>query len=161
MLRRSAPQPGGGEPRVLLCDIRPERPESAVNLLGRDSGTPRGRVFPPPHSPRGGAHFWRGRAARCALRQYCTVMKDGANNGKGKWSDRAHRRPSYPGEQWVKRANTSTKTWVKVAMAIVYFLSVSVVACILVIYYVIFWTPNTTNNSTTSSSPTRNTSCSP
>ncbi|KAL4647421.1 hypothetical protein GN956_G7960 [Arapaima gigas] len=87
------------------------------------------------------------------------VMKQSDKNGKSKGNEQADRRPSYPGEQWVKQANTSTKTWVKVAMAIVYFLSVSVAACMLVIYYVIFWSPNATNN--TDSSLTDNASCSP
>ncbi|KAG7239929.1 hypothetical protein INR49_003661 [Caranx melampygus] len=41
------------------------------------------------------------------------------------------RRPSYPGELRAKHANMSTKIWVKVAMAIAYFLCVSVAAFIL------------------------------
>lgn len=52
------------------------------------------------------------------------------------------RRPSYPGELRAKHVNMSTKIWVKVAMAIAYFLCVSVAAFILVIYYVFFWTPD-------------------
>lgn len=56
-----------------------------------------------------------------------------------------NRRPSYPGELRAKHANMSTKIWVKVAMAIAYFLCVSVAAFILVIYYVFFWTPETPN----------------
>lgn len=57
------------------------------------------------------------------------------------------RRPSYPGELRAKHANMSTKIWAKVAMAIVYFLCVSVAAFILVIYYVFFWTPENNSNS--------------
>lgn len=57
------------------------------------------------------------------------------------------RKPSYPGELRAKHANMSTKIWVKVAMAIGYFLCVSVAAFILVIYYAVFWKPssNSTN----------------
>ncbi|KAI3354073.1 hypothetical protein L3Q82_018467 [Scortum barcoo] len=58
------------------------------------------------------------------------------------------RRPSYPGELRAKHANMSAKIWVKVAMAVTYFLCVSVAAVILVIYYVFFWTPDTHSNST-------------
>ncbi|XP_057684793.1 putative transmembrane protein INAFM2 [Corythoichthys intestinalis] len=61
------------------------------------------------------------------------------------------RRPSYPGEPRAKQASMSAKVWVKVAMAIAYFLCVSVAAFILVIYYVFFWTPGPHNNSTASS----------
>ncbi|XP_056467964.1 putative transmembrane protein INAFM2 [Gadus macrocephalus] len=72
------------------------------------------------------------------------------------------RRPSYPGDQRVKHANLSTKIWVKVAMAIAYFLCVSVAAFILVIYYVFFWTPdahyNITGNGT---DPPNRTDCAP
>ncbi|CAF96128.1 unnamed protein product [Tetraodon nigroviridis] len=68
------------------------------------------------------------------------------------------RRPSYPGELRAKHANMSTKIWVKVAMAIVYFLSVSVAAFILVIYYVFFWTPG--HNTTPTEVPNR-TVCAP
>lgn len=63
------------------------------------------------------------------------------------------RRPSYPGELRAKHANMSTKIWVKVAMAIVYFLCVSVAAFILVIYYVFFWTPAPHNNITSTEVP--------
>ncbi|XP_037534280.1 putative transmembrane protein INAFM2 [Nematolebias whitei] len=52
------------------------------------------------------------------------------------------RKPSYPGELRAKHANMSTKIWVKVAMAIGYFLCVSVAAFILVIYYAVFWKPS-------------------
>lgn len=65
------------------------------------------------------------------------------------------RRPSYPGELRAKHANMSTKIWVKVAMAIVYFLCVSVAAFILVIYYVFFWTPDPHNNTTSTEVPNR------
>ncbi|KAG7274627.1 hypothetical protein CRUP_009670 [Coryphaenoides rupestris] len=58
------------------------------------------------------------------------------------------RRPSYPGDQRVKHTNLSTKIWVKVAMAIAYFLCVSVAAFILVVYYVFFWTPDAHHNVT-------------
>ncbi|XP_026233177.1 putative transmembrane protein INAFM2 [Anabas testudineus] len=61
------------------------------------------------------------------------------------------RRPSYPGELRAKHANMSTKIWVKVAMAIAYFLCVSVAAFILVIYYVFFWTPGPVFNNSTES----------
>ncbi|KAF6718143.1 hypothetical protein FQA47_024258 [Oryzias melastigma] len=61
----------------------------------------------------------------------------------------AERRPSYPGELLrAKHANMSTKIWVKVAMAIAYFLCVSVAAFILVIYYTFFWMEWSCNNST-------------
>lgn len=66
------------------------------------------------------------------------------------------RRPSYPGELRAKHANMSTKIWVKVAMAIVYFLCVSVAAFILVIYYVFFWTPDPHNNITITSTEVPN-----
>ncbi|CAJ1064829.1 hypothetical protein D4764_12G0001960 [Xyrichtys novacula] len=66
------------------------------------------------------------------------------------------RRPSYPGELRSKHANMSTRIWVKVAMAIVYFLCVSVSAFILVIYYVFFWTPDPNSNSTSTEPPHRN-----
>ncbi|KAM3615399.1 uncharacterized protein V6R79_001619 [Siganus canaliculatus] len=74
------------------------------------------------------------------------------------------RRPSYPGELRAKHANMSTKIWVKVAMAIVYFLCVSVAAFILVIYYVFFWTPDPPYNSTstgTGTGPPNRTECAP
>ncbi|KAG7274626.1 hypothetical protein CRUP_009669 [Coryphaenoides rupestris] len=48
----------------------------------------------------------------------------------------------------VKHTNLSTKIWVKVAMAIAYFLCVSVAAFILVVYYVFFWTPDAHHNVT-------------
>lgn len=70
------------------------------------------------------------------------------------------RRPSYPGELRAKHANMSTKIWVKVAMAIVYFLCVSVAAFILVIYYVFFWTPDPHTNST-STEVHNHTECAP
>lgn len=70
------------------------------------------------------------------------------------------RRPSYPGELRAKHANMSTKLWVKVAMAIVYFLCVSVAAVILVIYYAFFWAPDQPSNSTSTEAPNR-TDCAP
>ncbi|XP_071061366.1 uncharacterized protein [Pseudochaenichthys georgianus] len=70
------------------------------------------------------------------------------------------RRPSYPGELRAKHANMSTKIWVKVALAIAYFLCVSVAAFILVIYYVFFWTPDQHNNITSTQAPNR-TDCLP
>lgn len=63
------------------------------------------------------------------------------------------RRPSYPGELRAKHTNMSTKIWVKVAMAIAYFLCVSVAALILVIYYVFFWTPDPQYNITSTEAP--------
>lgn len=64
------------------------------------------------------------------------------------------RRPSYPGEQLrAKHANMSTKIWVKVAMAIAYFLCVSVAAFILVIYYTFFWKERNCNTSVNSTAP--------
>jgi len=63
------------------------------------------------------------------------------------------RRPSYPGELRAKHANMSTKIWVKVAMAITYFLCVSVAAFILVIYYVFFWKPDPPHNITSTVAP--------
>ncbi|KAK5869169.1 hypothetical protein PBY51_010121 [Eleginops maclovinus] len=72
------------------------------------------------------------------------------------------RRPSYPGELRAKHVNMSTKIWVKVAMAIAYFLCVSVAAFILVIYYVFFWTPDQHNNITITSTQAPNrTDCLP
>ncbi|CAL8334569.1 unnamed protein product [Boreogadus saida] len=72
------------------------------------------------------------------------------------------RRPSYPGDQRVKHANLSTKIWVKVAMAIAYFLCVSVAAFILVIYYVFFWTPDAHYNITGNGmDPPNRTDCAP
>lgn len=65
------------------------------------------------------------------------------------------RRPSYPGELRAKHTNMSTKIWVKVAMAIVYFLCVSVAAFILVIYYVFFWRPDSHYNITSTVAPNR------
>lgn len=65
------------------------------------------------------------------------------------------RRPSYPGELRAKHANMSTKIWVKVAMAIAYFLCVSVAAFILVVYYVFFWTPDPPFNGTSTDAPNR------
>ena len=65
------------------------------------------------------------------------------------------RRPSYPGDQRVKHANIATKIWVKVAMAIAYFLCISVSAFILVIYYVFFWTPDAPYNVTGTAAPNR------
>eukprot|EP00064_Thunnus_orientalis_P023419 superscaffoldBa00008830_g23658 len=70
------------------------------------------------------------------------------------------RRPSYPGELRAKHVNMSTKIWVKVAMAIAYFLCVSVAAFILVIYYVFFWTPDS-QNSTNSTEASNHTDCPP
>lgn len=70
------------------------------------------------------------------------------------------RRPSYPGELRAKHVNMSTKIWMKVAMAIVYFLCVSVAAFILVIYYVFFWTPDPHYNITSTEAPNR-TNCAP
>uniref|UniRef100_W5NM09 InaF motif containing 2 n=1 Tax=Lepisosteus oculatus TaxID=7918 RepID=W5NM09_LEPOC len=76
----------------------------------------------------------------------------------------AEKRPSYPGDQRVKVANTATKKWVKVAMAITYFLSVSLASFVLVIYYGVFWSPkagNSASNSTTNSTgPNTTTTCS-
>uniref|UniRef100_A0A3Q2QZ12 Transmembrane protein INAFM2 n=1 Tax=Fundulus heteroclitus TaxID=8078 RepID=A0A3Q2QZ12_FUNHE len=60
------------------------------------------------------------------------------------------RRPSYPGELRAKHANMSAKIWVKVAMAIAYFLSVSVAAFILAIFYAFFWTSNAASGNSTS-----------
>lgn len=71
------------------------------------------------------------------------------------------RRPSYPGELRAKHTNMSTKIWVKVAMAIVYFLCVSVAAFILVIYYVFFWTPDAQFNITSTEAPNRTAECTP
>lgn len=66
------------------------------------------------------------------------------------------RRPSYPGEQWIKQANSVTKIWVKVVMGIAYFLCVSVAAFVLAIYYAHFWRPdgrNGTANATVQDDP--------
>ncbi|CAL9684915.1 unnamed protein product [Knipowitschia caucasica] len=52
------------------------------------------------------------------------------------------RRPSYPGELRDKQARRSARLWVKVAMAVAYFMCVSVAAFVLVIYYVFFWKPS-------------------
>ncbi|KAL2078772.1 hypothetical protein ACEWY4_026457 [Coilia grayii] len=57
--------------------------------------------------------------------------------------ERVDRRPSYPSDQWVKKLHATTKVWVKVAMAVAYVLSVSLVALGLAVYYVAFWTPTT------------------
>ncbi|KAG8001770.1 hypothetical protein GBF38_011960 [Nibea albiflora] len=70
------------------------------------------------------------------------------------------RRPSYPGELRAKHTNMSTKIWVKVAMAVVYFLCVSVAAFILVIYYVFFWKPDSPFNTNSTEAPNR-TECAP
>lgn len=61
-----------------------------------------------------------------------------------------NRRPSYPGELRAKHARRSARIWVKVAMAVAYFMCVSVAAFVLVIYYVFFWKPSDPqhNNST-------------
>ncbi|XP_014914771.1 putative transmembrane protein INAFM2 isoform X2 [Poecilia latipinna] len=59
------------------------------------------------------------------------------------------RRPSYPGELRAKHANMSAKIWVKVAMAIAYFFSVSVAAFILAIYYAFFWKSNSLSGNST------------
>lgn len=59
------------------------------------------------------------------------------------------RRPSYPGDQRVMQANRATKIWIKVAMAIAYFLCVSVAAFFLVIYYVFVWNPDVTHPTST------------
>lgn len=69
------------------------------------------------------------------------------------------RRPSYPGELRAKHANMSAKIWVKVAMAIAYFLSVSVAAFILAIYYAFFWTSNSSPGNTTSTEAPNSTEC--
>ena len=63
-------------------------------------------------------------------------MKGGRNT-----KERTDRRPSYPSDQWVKKIHATTKVWVKVAMAIAYLMSVSVVALGLAVYYVFFWAP--------------------
>uniref|UniRef100_A0A3B4B5S5 InaF motif containing 2 n=1 Tax=Periophthalmus magnuspinnatus TaxID=409849 RepID=A0A3B4B5S5_9GOBI len=60
------------------------------------------------------------------------------------------RRPSYPGELRDKQARRSTRIWVKVAMAVAYFMCVSVAAFVLVIYYVFFWKPSGTHHNSTS-----------
>ncbi|KAJ7995213.1 hypothetical protein DPEC_G00242210 [Dallia pectoralis] len=59
-----------------------------------------------------------------------------------KQNGEASRRPSYPGDQRVKHANLTTQVWVKVAMAVAYFLCVSITALVLAIYYVFFWSPD-------------------
>lgn len=69
------------------------------------------------------------------------------------------RRPSYPGELRAKHGNMSTKVWVKVAMAVAYFLCVSVAAFILVVYYVFFWTQDPLSSNSTAA-PNR-TECAP
>lgn len=58
----------------------------------------------------------------------------------------ASRRASYPADQWLNQAKSSTKVWVKVAMGIAYFLCVSVAAFVLAVYYVFFWTPAASNS---------------
>ncbi|XP_028320612.1 putative transmembrane protein INAFM2 [Gouania willdenowi] len=78
----------------------------------------------------------------------------------GKLNGDPDRRPSYPGELRAKHATMSSKIWVKVAMAIAYFLCVSVAAFILVIYYVFFWTPDDPRNATSTELPNR-TDCAP
>lgn len=60
------------------------------------------------------------------------------------------RRPSYPGELRDKQARRSARIWVKVAMAVAYFLCVSVAAFVLVIYYVFFWKPSDIHHNSTS-----------
>lgn len=77
----------------------------------------------------------------------------------GKLNGDMKRRPSYPGDQRVKHVNMSTKIWVKVAMAIAYFLCVSVAAFVLVIYYVFFWTPEGHGNGTSSTVAPNRTDC--
>lgn len=104
----------------------------------------------------GGDVAWgSGSEMKAAGRQVtvCAVEKEKLN-GEMK------RRPSYPGELRAKHINMSTKIWMKVAMAIVYFLCVSVAAFILVIYYVFFWTPDPHYNITSTEAPNR-TDCAP
>lgn len=60
------------------------------------------------------------------------------------------RRPSYPGELRDKQARRSARIWVKVAMAVAYFMCVSVAAFVLVIYYVFFWKPSDAHHNSTS-----------
>lgn len=72
-----------------------------------------------------------------------------------------NRRPSYPGELRVKHANMSAKIWVKVAMAIAYFLCVSVAAFVLVIYYVFFWSPDPQHSNSTGTGAPNRTDCAP
>lgn len=90
-----------------------------------------------------------------ANKQVTTVKQNGNMN----------RRPSYPGDQRVKHANLTTKIWVKVAMAIAYFLCVSIAAFILAIYYVFFWSPDPVNSpasdNVTIPALTNNTTCQP
>ncbi|MEQ2206660.1 hypothetical protein XENOCAPTIV_001355, partial [Xenoophorus captivus] len=71
------------------------------------------------------------------------------------------RRPSYPGELRAKHANMSAKIWVKVAMAIAYFLSVSVAAFILAIFYAFFWKSSSSSGNSTSTEAPNRTECAP
>lgn len=73
-------------------------------------------------------------------------MRGGKKGAGGRLSGNASRRPSYPADQWINQAKSSTKVWVKVAMGIAYFLCVSIAAFFLAIYYVFFWTPEASNS---------------
>lgn len=73
-------------------------------------------------------------------------MRGSKKGAGGRLSGNASRRPSYPADQWINQAKSSTKVWVKVAMGIAYFLCVSIAAFFLAIYYVFFWTPNASNS---------------
>lgn len=73
---------------------------------------------------------------------FCYPRMRGNKKGTGgRLSSSASRRPSYPADQWLNQAKSSTKVWVKVVMGIAYFLCVSVAAFFLAVYYVFFWTP--------------------
>ncbi|KAI4898723.1 hypothetical protein NFI96_005507 [Prochilodus magdalenae] len=69
-------------------------------------------------------------------------MKGAKSAAAGRVNGGPDRRPSYPGDQWIRQANSATKIWVKVAMGIAYFLCVSIAAFVLAIYYVVFWRPD-------------------
>lgn len=83
----------------------------------------------------------------------------GNKDAKVRQNGSTDRRPSYPGDQRVIQANTATKIWVKVAMAIAYFFCVSVAAFILVIYYVFAWNPDVTHSNNTNITGTSGTAC--
>lgn len=90
------------------------------------------------------SHFWR-KISRQDFVCY-PRMRGGRKDAGGRLSSSASRRPSYPADQWLNQAKSSTKVWIKVAMGIAYFLCVSIAAFFLAVYYVFFWTPVASNS---------------
>lgn len=121
--------PGVGRRSVaVICSTYSQEPETSGTNCRDQNRTP-------------SIYFWNS-----FINKICGVMRGVESLADGRDAGR-----SYPAEQWIHHANSTSRIWVKVAISLGYFLCVSVSAFILAIYYLVFWSGSNPNSSSSNS----------